>query len=107
MTTNIKTIQQLQSEMISNPLLQDEFKENPVAALQKMQPSPLENDNWIYRIIVSALGLSILSIIIGVIVLIAVGKVTNDQSVPTILTAIGSAAIGGLAGLLAPQPKNK
>ena len=49
--------------------------------------------------------ITIITIIIGVIVLIGSDKIKNDQGVPTILTAIGSAAIGALAGLLAPPPK--
>jgi len=68
--------------------------------------NPLDTDNWIYRIIVLSLGITIISIIIGVIVLIGSGKISDDKGVPTILTAIGSAAIGALAGLLAPQPKS-
>ncbi len=32
-------------------------------------------------------------------------KIADDKDVPTIFTAIGSAAIGALAGLLAPAPR--
>ena len=106
MGTNIKTIQQLQNELATNPVLQDDFRTDPVAAIQQLRQSPLIHDTWIYRIIVLALGLTILLIIIGVIVLIAVDQIDDDKGVPTILTAIGSAAIGGLAGLLAPPPKS-
>lgn len=31
----------------------------------------------------------------------------EDKNVPTILTALGSAAVGALAGLLAPSPARK
>jgi hypothetical protein len=103
----IKSFEEFKTQLETNPDLQKEFKENPVNAIQNFhQQSPLSNDKWIYRIIVLSLGLTIISIIIGVIILIGTGKITNDGSVPTILTAIGSAAIGALAGLLAPPPRN-
>ena len=44
----------------------------------------LQNDMWLYRL---TLALS-------------------KQSTPEVLVALGSAAIGGLAGLLAPSPLN-
>jgi hypothetical protein len=63
--------------------------------------SPLSTDKWIYRIVVSALGLVVLIAVCGSIYL-AINQVSNT---PEILVAIGSAAVGALAGLLAPSPK--
>lgn len=97
---------EFKNELMKNHDLQEQFRKDPKAAVsQYTQKSPLESDEWIYRIIVLALGGAILFIILGVIILISIGKITNDNGVPTILTAIGSAAIGALAGLLAPPPK--
>jgi len=104
--TEFKNVNEFKRELASNPELQQQFKDDPVKAVDQInQKNPLETDPWIYRIIVLALGITILSIIIGVIVLIGSGKIADDKGVPTILTAIGSAAIGALAGLLAPPPK--
>lgn len=106
MAKEIKTFDEFKNELVSSPQLQNQFKNDPVSAVQEFQQSnPLSTDKWIYRIIVLALGVTILTIIVGVIVLIGSGKITDDKGVPTILTAIGSAAIGALAGLLAPPPK--
>lgn len=103
---NIQTISELKAEILNNPDLQQAFKEDPVKASRQLpQTNPLGTDKWIYRIIVVALGLTILTIILGVIVLIGTGRISDDKGVPTILTAIGSASIGALAGLLAPPPK--
>lgn len=103
----IKTFNEFKNQLESNAELQQEFRENPISAIQNFEQSnPLSNDKWIYRIIVLSLGLTIISIIIGVIVLIGLDKINEDSNVPTILTAIGSAAIGALAGLLAPPPRN-
>ncbi len=107
MEKQMKTFDEFKNELVSNSALQDQFKQDPVKAVQQIQQkNPLDTDNWIYRIIVLSLGITIISIIIGVIVLIGSGKISDDKGVPTILTAIGSAAIGALAGLLAPQPKS-
>jgi cytochrome bd-type quinol oxidase subunit 1 len=106
MENSIKTFNDFKAQLVSDPNLQHQFKEDPVAAIKQFkQSSPLSTDKWIYRIIVLALGLTILAIIFGVIYLIGNDKIQSDGQVPTILTAIGSAAIGALAGLLAPPPK--
>lgn len=106
MAKEIKTFDEFKNELMSSSQLQSQFKADPVSAVQEFQQSnPLSTDKWIYRIIVLSLGVTIITIIIGVIVLIGSGKISDDKGVPTILTAIGSAAIGALAGLLAPPPK--
>jgi hypothetical protein len=61
----------------------------------------LQTDRWIYRIVVLALGFGVLTAIIGLIILSWKGIAT----VPDGIVAIGSAAVGALAGLLAPAPK--
>jgi hypothetical protein len=62
----------------------------------------LHNDIWLYRIVAAVLGLTVVATITGAIVLALSG-----QSKPEVLVALGSAAIGGLAGLLAPSPFNR
>jgi hypothetical protein len=54
-----------------------------------------------YRIVVGSLGLVVLVCAIGAIYLTAQ---PNAKDVPAILVALGSAAVGALAGLLAPSP---
>jgi len=61
----------------------------------------MKKDTWIYRAVVLVLGVTVLISLIGTIVL-----VMTDHSTPEIIIALGSAAIGGLAGLLAPSPSN-
>ncbi|HJY14043.1 MAG TPA: hypothetical protein VJ304_14715 [Flavobacterium sp.] len=103
-TTIDNTFDDFKTALNNNPILQQEFKEDPVRAAENFViTNPKETDPWIYRIIVLALGLAILSIIIG-LVIITMNKVTFDQQLITIFTAISSGAIGALAGLLAPSP---
>lgn len=65
------------------------------------QLTALQSDHWIYRIVVLALGLCVLSAMIGLILL----SLRAGATVPDGLVAIGSAAVGALAGLLAPAPR--
>ena len=62
----------------------------------------MKRDHWIYRAVVIVLGFTVVTSLVGTIVL-----VMTDHSTPEIIVALGSAAIGGLAGLLAPAPMNK
>ena len=62
----------------------------------------LPYDPWVYRIVVLILGLAVLASLLGTIIL-----TIQDHSTPELLIALGSAAMGGLAGLLAPSPLNK
>lgn len=106
MANPITTFDEFKKELVSSPDLQNQFEQDPLRAVEQFQKqSPLSTDKWIYRIIVLSLGITIISIIIGVIILIGTGYITDDKGVPTILTAIGSAAIGAMAGLLAPPPQ--
>jgi uncharacterized integral membrane protein len=69
--------------------------------VQTQTMKPLETDPWIYRIVVIVLGLVMLT---GAGGSIALALVPTAKDVPTILIALGSAAVGALAGLLAPSP---
>jgi hypothetical protein len=61
------------------------------------------NDAWVYRMVVGFLGAAIILVIVSYTVYALIG--TNN--VPDGLVAIGSAAIGALAGLLAPSPPTR
>lgn len=67
--------------------------------------TPLSTDNWIYRLVVVFLGITILSTVIGGIYLTAAAASGQGGDLPQGIVAIGSAAVGALAGLLAPSPK--
>jgi hypothetical protein len=62
----------------------------------------IQNDILLYRMVVAVLGVTVVASVLGAIVLAMTG-----QSTPEVLVALGSAAIGGLAGLLAPSPLNR
>ena len=59
-------------------------------------------DRWIYRIVVLVLGAAVLITIGGGFGLAFLGS--QNYKMPAELVALGSAAVGALAGLLAPAP---
>ena len=61
-------------------------------------PAP-EQDLFLYRLLIGGLITAILLVIAGVFVL-----AFYDKPIPEGLIAIGSAAVGGLVGLLIPSP---
>jgi hypothetical protein len=61
-----------------------------------------KDDKWLYRMVVMVLGLTVIASTGGALVLALSG-----QSTPEVIVALGSAAIGGLGGLLTPSPLNK
>jgi hypothetical protein len=71
-------------------------------------PTPaFVSDVVAYRIVVTALGLVCVAAIGGAIYLSARATGTAAPNIPDVLTALGAAAIGALAGLLAPSPSRK
>lgn len=65
--------------------------------LREMSQPPI--DRSVYRIVVVSLGLAIVLSVIGALVLAMMG-----ETFPSELLALGSAAVGAFAGLLAPSP---
>lgn len=94
----IQSVSELAVRLARDPKLAEKVKENPVEVIASVA-APLQSDVWIYRIVVLALGLAVLVSVIGAIILAGL-----RNPIPEILVAIGSAAVGALAGLLAPSP---
>ena len=92
-------VNQLASKVRSDPQLAVQLQQDPVGTLDRLA-TPLETDVWVYRIVVTGLAVTVLTATVGGIILAARGS-----DVPEILVALGSAAVGALAGLLAPGGK--
>lgn len=99
----ILSLEGLASRVSTDAELAEALRSDPAATLSNIaaEASALTNDKWTYRIVVLSLGFAVLIGMIGLIILSWKGV----QSVPDGLVAIGSAAVGALAGLLAPPPK--
>jgi hypothetical protein len=89
------------SPLIDASALQDEEKAQLKSKLKEVS-TPLQTDPWIYRLVVGFLGTTILITMVG-------GVFLNQASteLPSGIIAIGSAAVGALAGLLAPSPTGR
>ncbi|MDG1375962.1 MAG: hypothetical protein P8P56_02845 [Yoonia sp.] len=61
-------------------------------------------DTWIYRAVVVTLGSVVLLTVVGGIMLEFISTIAAPRTLPQAIVSIGSAAIGALAGLLAPSP---
>ncbi len=93
----------LVKDIETNETLKQQFNADPVGTLQTHASSRvLETDKWIYRVVVFALSTCLLTIIIGIFANLK--EIETKSNVITIVTALGSAAIGAMAGLLAPSP---
>jgi cytochrome bd-type quinol oxidase subunit 1 len=75
------------------------------ATSRSVTTSQVPKDVWIYRMVVGILGGVILTAAITAFVAIVLNKSGDTPSI-AILTSLSSAAIGALAGLLAPSPAN-
>lgn len=64
---------------------------------------PIRPDRFLYRAIVLFLGLTLTITVVGGIYLAAY----TDSAIPDGIIALGSAAIGALAGLLSESPSSK
>ncbi len=69
--------------------------------------TPLDTDKWIYRSVVWFLGAAVLTSLSFTFYLYAQSSTPTDLKMPDIFLAIGSAALGALAGLLAPSPARR
>ena len=105
MSTSIRTVQQLAARAAEDPQLAANLGEDPVRELSRIAAQSQVPDTWIYRVVVISLGAAVLIALIGAIILARMDSGnTNIANVLQLLTAIGSAPVGALAGLLAPAP---
>jgi len=95
----VQSVRDLAVKVAQDPILAKAIVENPALAIANVAaPAPIP-DTLIYKIVVGSLGAVVVLAVIGSIVLAALNKTS-----PEILVALGSAAVGALAGLLAPSP---
>jgi hypothetical protein len=98
--------------VLNTPGLLDQVKVNPEETLRKLAtettknlpPPPMVRESGIYYIVVSSLGFVAIAAMLGAIYL---STTSTTAQIPDVLTALGSAAIGALAGVLAPSPTRK
>ena|SRR5271157_2254073 len=95
----IQSVSDLAVKVAQDPILAKAISDNPASGIANVAAGPLRTDVVIYRIVVGSLGAAVVLAVIGAIVLAALNKTS-----PEILVALGSAAVGALAGLLAPSP---
>lgn len=94
--------------MLDEVLRSEGLTETEKAKLKEVEDalrSPIETDVWIYRTVVLILGFAIVATVLGGILLEWHAKSDATIQLPESLIAIASAAVGALAGLLAPRSR--
>jgi hypothetical protein len=115
MTEIPRSADKLVDFVLNTPGVLEQVKASPEETLRKIAkeitkefpPPALIGDRWIYRIVVLALGIVAIIAILGAILLSVKTPSGTTIQIPDVLTALGAAAIGALAGLLAPSPTAK
>lgn len=105
MAFNFKTHEEFVQALKTNTALQEEFKADPSAAMDKVNIEGELPNTPVYRMLVIALMVTVLLIVSGVLAMALTGMAEKNQNVLTIFTAIASTAIGALAGVLMPVQK--
>ena len=85
-------------------MMRNDVPEDARKAIAAAIATPLSTDVWIYRAVVVVLGLVVLGTVFGGLYIAIIGHGAVDMKLPDAIVAIGSAAVGALAGLLAPSP---
>jgi hypothetical protein len=85
-----------------DPALAERLKADPAGELARIaeERPAYTRDVWTYRLVVIFLGAVALGVVSGAVYLFALDK----GDLPSGVIAIASAAVGALAGLLAPTP---
>jgi hypothetical protein len=96
-TSRVQSAQDLAVMITQDPELEQRIKENPVAAIARAADNPLQADPIIYFVVVIILGVVLLVATCGAFFLTLYGV-----NIPDLLSALGSAAVGALGGVLTP-----
>ncbi len=97
-----ETLHRLAQQLTDDDSLPSEQKVRLLENLQKLS-LPLQSDRWIFRLVVGFLGITVLLTVVGGFYL----SIKTAATIPEGLIALGSAAVGALAGLLAPSPMGR
>lgn len=105
MISSPRSADELVKRALASQEMLEAIRQDPELALKRLAldvtrdlPTP-DGDPILYRLIVFIIGLTALISVLGAVVIAVVHTPTE---VPDILTALGSGAIGALAGFLTP-----
>ena len=109
MSENERTAEVLVREALE-PANFDRLKADPASVLNELKkeilnrPRVLEQDRFVYRTVILSLSLLALAVA-GTAIYLAIFNNGKVDHFPEILTALGSASLGALAGIIAPSQK--
>jgi hypothetical protein len=100
---NIQISKAFLDDLSKDDGLKQKFMENPEKVLRD-NANPLATDKWIYRSVVWAFGSVLILCLVFSFALVYNSKTTE---IPQMIVSMGSMALGALAGLLAPSPRER
>ncbi|MEL6699633.1 MAG: hypothetical protein AAFP89_25570 [Bacteroidota bacterium] len=110
-----KGIQDLKRKVLNSPTLKEEMSKDPIGFINRLEP-PTSWTKGIFVIVIVIVGLALLgSIVISAWIAAPIESVVEGPNGDKILLTreiddffvmIGSTALGALAGMLVPNPKD-
>ena len=108
MKKKFKSYSELKEAARDDKDIQNEIRNNPEAiGGLEVEPPVYVKDLFIYRTVVIVMGAVIVFSVIAIIIIMIMGGADIDKRIPAVLTAMSSAALGALAGLLVPAPQQQ
>jgi hypothetical protein len=110
MTTQERSIDLLVNTVRASDDYQQRLKQNPMQTLQDLardikqtNPSAPSDDRIAFRIAVTALSMVVFAVVgCGIVIYVMTYKEQQPPRFPDFLLALGSTALGALAGMLVP-----
>ncbi|MGD1917184.1 MAG: hypothetical protein ACFCBV_13495 [Phycisphaerales bacterium] len=97
MRRRIATTRQLAREMRADKKLLLRVQDDPVRAMEEFSQSAYMTDRVFYRIVIAGL------VVIAITALLFAGFDTSENGPNQVVTAMGTTALGAIAGLLVPR----
>jgi hypothetical protein len=106
MGAQVRSVDMMTDKLLGNQADIEKLRANPEEAVRQAADFTTKmvkgrDDPLVYRMVVAFLGLTVVVVVFGGV---AFAIKNNGADLPSALVALGSAAIGALAGLLAPAP---
>ncbi len=114
---NYKNLQELKMQVLGSTNIQNEIKKNPVDFFQSLETEKPIDHPYVFLSVIGIVGITLFAaVIIGGIIALQAPEMGTDREdnpiiiareIPDFIIMLGSTALGTLAGLLVPTPKNE
>ncbi|MEZ4992667.1 MAG: hypothetical protein R2824_19750 [Saprospiraceae bacterium] len=105
---SFRNVSDMKQKVLESPELLQQLQADPTSFFQNVETTNPVYKTGVFLTVVGILGLVLLSaLIIGAIITLKTYNTEDGvMEIPDFIVMLGSTAIGALAGLLAPSPRN-